>query len=189
MVNVVPCHVKADFPSRIVGENGSKSNIQFSGETVPGVKWVGLVRAFLHLEPDIFGVATSKGVHVGDDDRTSEHRRSTSWPHRQDSFDSFSLCEIKDLQQHCRAIRSPLLRLCSFVRYSCLRFVAFFRHKKVSSHLSRLISAAAEHLHSLIFLSNMGGCKVVRWHLFPCDLFSVWKGCQVSPDLQSDTFV
>lgn len=66
----------------------------------------------------------------GGDDRTSEQRRSTSWPHRQDSFDSFSVCEIKDLQQHCRAIRSPLLRLRSFVHYSCLRFVAFIRHKE-----------------------------------------------------------
>lgn len=59
-----PCNIKADFPSRI-GESRRKSNIHFSGETVPGVKWVELVRAFLHLEPDIVGVVTSKGVHVG----------------------------------------------------------------------------------------------------------------------------
>lgn len=130
-----------------------------------------------------------KGCPCVDDDRTSEQRRSTLWPHRQDWFDNVSLCEIKDLQQHRRAVTSPLLRLCSFVCYSRLRFVAFIRHKKVSSHLSRLISAAAEHLHSIIFLSNMGGCKVVWWHLFPCDLFNVWKGYQVSPDLQSDTFI
>lgn len=81
MVNMVPCNIKADFPARIVGENRSKRNIQFSGVTVPGVKWVGLVRAFLHLEPDIVGIVTSKGVHVGTttghQNRDEQHRDHT----------------------------------------------------------------------------------------------------------------
>lgn len=135
MVNMVPCNIKADFPPCIAGENRSAA-FSFQVKQLHRCEMGEASQSLPAPGTRYCWCSNLKGCLCGDDDRTSDQKWSTWWSYRQDWFDIVSLCEIMDLQQHRRAITSPLLRLCCFVCYSQLRFVAFIRHKKSFSLIS-----------------------------------------------------